>query len=79
MHQGQYTGHPDSRPVWKFYSLAGYFEVSNNVWVTTRQEKYTEQQQHSFNTWFNRHTDGKVHLKTILNLLPILQIIHLVF
>ena len=21
-HQGQYTGHQDSRPVWKFYSVA---------------------------------------------------------
>ena len=27
----------------------------------------------------DRQTDGKVHLNTIFNLLPILQIIHLVF
>jgi hypothetical protein len=46
---------------------------SNNI------KKKAKQNYGYFNTWFNRQTDGKVHLNTILNLLPILQIIHLVF
>jgi hypothetical protein len=52
-----------------------YFEVSNNVWVSiwskknipnsNNIKKNVKQNYEYFNTWFNRHTDGKMHLNTI--------------
>jgi hypothetical protein len=83
-HQGQYRGHQD---VWKFYSVAilkfqirlSFHETRKMVQNSNNIQKNAKQNYGYFNTWLNRQTDGKVHLNTILNLLPILQIIHLVF
>jgi hypothetical protein len=65
-----------------------YFEVSNNVFHETRKIYRTatifkkmpnKTMDILIHNSTDRQTDGKVHLNTILNLLPILQITHLVF